>query len=72
MGWKLLILLVTLVLFGSQTKGGRVDWGPLVGPLESPHLSVIFEASTDESVGVSCSFIPLKLYSDTGKTTVHR
>ncbi|VDK37329.1 unnamed protein product [Taenia asiatica] len=33
----------------NETKGGRVDWGPRVERLESPHLSVISEASTNES-----------------------
>ncbi|EUB57688.1 hypothetical protein EGR_07429 [Echinococcus granulosus] len=34
---------------GIQIKGGRVNWGPLVERPESPHLSVISEASTDGS-----------------------
>ncbi|KAH9279221.1 hypothetical protein ECG_08145 [Echinococcus granulosus] len=32
-----------------EIKGGRVNWGPLVERPESPHLSVISEASTDGS-----------------------
>ncbi|KAL5103728.1 hypothetical protein TcWFU_006330 [Taenia crassiceps] len=33
----------------NETKGSQVNWGPLVERPESPHLSVISEASTDES-----------------------
>ncbi|CDS36876.1 hypothetical protein EmuJ_000410300 [Echinococcus multilocularis] len=32
-----------------EIRGGRVNWGPLVERPESPHLSVISEASTDGS-----------------------
>ncbi|KAL5971868.1 hypothetical protein TSMEX_000399, partial [Taenia solium] len=33
----------------NEAKGSQVNWGPLVERPESPHLSVISEASTDES-----------------------
>ncbi|KAL5965348.1 hypothetical protein TSMEX_006913, partial [Taenia solium] len=33
----------------NEAKGGRVDWGPCVERLESPHLSVITEDSTNNS-----------------------
>lgn len=35
-----------------------MNWGPLVERPESPYLSVISEASTDESVGISGFLIP--------------
>ncbi|CDI96505.2 hypothetical protein EmuJ_000008400 [Echinococcus multilocularis] len=33
----------------NQTKGGGVNWGPIVERPESPHLSVIAEVSANES-----------------------